>query len=266
MTGPLTPPPSSALEIQDATRGPQPAVTPQAAAEATAPQQEEPATTAVPPPISTYKDAFIALSDLARSGQYDQLIRFAEDRDLMPADRTHPDRLLITVPLVLSYLIVDNIPPAQHALTRLPESLSTSPIPQKLVRLVASAAERRYENIYPRAREVHDVLQSTPISGVDLNAIAGLLLEKYFYAFRRRTFSLISKAFTSIPLPAAQRFLGCSADEVLQTAHEHGWVHNTADNTVSPALTLSGAVGILDAAGAQSTVATLGLIADMELE
>ena len=85
MTGPLTPPPSSALEIQDATRGPQAAVPPPAAAVNTAaPQQGSSTATSVPSStISTYKDAFIALSELATSERYDQLIRFAEDRDLM---------------------------------------------------------------------------------------------------------------------------------------------------------------------------------------
>ena len=71
-------------------------------------------------------------------------------------------------------------PPAQHALTRLAEPLLASPIPQKLLQLVASAAERRYENIYVRAREANEVIQSTPITGVDLHVIAGLLLEKLF--------------------------------------------------------------------------------------
>ena len=131
MTGPLTPPPSSALEIQDAARGPLPAVPPQTAVPPVPQQVTTTLPVAPPSSIGTYKDAFLALSELAMNEQYTELIRLAENHDLMvcptgmhtltllmipvaffiyqPAETSHPDRLLIIVPLVLSYLIVDNM-------------------------------------------------------------------------------------------------------------------------------------------------------------
>ena len=85
----------------------------------------------LPPFLVLMTDAFLALSELAMNEQYTELIRLAENHDLMvcatgmhtltllmipvaffiyqPAETSHPDRLLIIVPLVLSYLIVDNM-------------------------------------------------------------------------------------------------------------------------------------------------------------
>ena len=183
---------------------------------------------------------------------------------------------------------------------------------------MASAAERRYDHIYSRAKEVHDVLKSTPISGADLNGVASFLLEKYFCmvapffalripdtctdTFRRKTFSLISKAFISIPVPVVQQYLGCSVEDVLQSmscrcracrhlsridpvsaAQEHHWSLDASKNILSPVLTSADPSATTDAAGstfhmillchsltfyrlAQSTIATLKQIADMDLE
>lgn len=92
MTGPPTPPPSSATEIEDAARTTLPP--PQAAAPATAepaaaPVPVQPATEQRPPPItsqtaqkSSYELLFPSITELARSGSIRDLIEVAERGDL----------------------------------------------------------------------------------------------------------------------------------------------------------------------------------------
>ena len=111
--------------------------------------------------------------------------------------------------------------------------LANQRVPRAIIDLVASASERKYQNIYARARELHGLLQRGEVPGADLGAVAGVLLEKYIcersiwervefthtthtaVTFRWNTFALISKAFASIPVPVVQQYLGWSANEVL---------------------------------------------------
>lgn len=89
MTGPPTPPLSSAFEIQDAARG---SVPPEATVPAiAAPEpQAQPLPVAPVPPHPTlpqqesrYGLVFPALSDLAANGRYEELVRTAEEIDLI---------------------------------------------------------------------------------------------------------------------------------------------------------------------------------------
>lgn len=88
MTGPPTPPLSSALEIQDAARG---SVPPEAAVPAIAPEPEAQALPVAPVPQhptlpqqeSRYGLVFPALSDLAANGRYEELVQTAEEIDLI---------------------------------------------------------------------------------------------------------------------------------------------------------------------------------------
>ena len=127
-------------------------------------------------------------------------------------------------------------PPAVHALTRLPDILSSTPMPQTLFRLVASVSERKYANIYSRAAEANEAAQRSEVAGDDLKMIISTLLDKFIglsseYSlltspiftvssrqadrFRRKTFSLLSRAYTSIPLQLVQSYLNLSSDQVL---------------------------------------------------
>lgn len=100
MTGPPTPPPSSAIEIQDAQREvsvPPPATTTAPPADevpvaetATPTQADEPIAIEEtnepepppPTPLNTYQLLFPTLADLASKGDYQELIEVAERGDL----------------------------------------------------------------------------------------------------------------------------------------------------------------------------------------
>ncbi|CDO73588.1 hypothetical protein BN946_scf185014.g58 [Trametes cinnabarina] len=172
MTGPPTPPPSSAVEIEDAARtvlpppaaGAPPADTVNATPAATQAVTEE-----IQPPIvsqsaqsTTYELLFRSISDMARSGSLWELVEVAERGDLSGDFQADPSRLLLIAPLVLSYLILDELPPARQVLTRLPDGLLSFPLSQGLFQLLASTSERKYSDIYRRAEELHQyVLRAT---------------------------------------------------------------------------------------------------------
>ncbi|KAJ3541306.1 hypothetical protein NM688_g6107 [Phlebia brevispora] len=244
--------------MQDAARtsATQPQATPVAASvSASAPQTIQPAVpiaSLVAAPVAPAQDvqydlAFSALYELAATGKFADLITTAEDLDLSPADKAHPNRLLIITPLVLSYLVVDDLPPARHALSRLPSPLESLPVSQALAKLVASATERKYANIYPRAEELHRAVQDSVIPGGDLKPIANLLLQQYIETFRRKTFALISKAFTSIPLALVQQYLGCS-EEQARLSNDCKWKDDPTRPSVLLPIPINGDTGALDAA------------------
>lgn len=73
-------------------------------------------------------------------------------------------------------------PPALQAIARLPDVLKTHPLPQASFRLGASISERNYDNVYPRANDLLQVLQNTQIPGADFQVVATGLLTKFIGA------------------------------------------------------------------------------------
>lgn len=62
---------------------------------------------------------------------------------------------------------------------RLPENLKKEQLAQVLLRLCASVSERKYQNVYVRAQEVHAAIQSTTIPNADFATIANGLLSSF---------------------------------------------------------------------------------------
>ena len=103
MSGPLTPPPSSALEIEDAARI---TIVPETVPPTTAPELVPPPTDAPPeipeqpvvqpapipspptPLVSQYRQAFVAIIDLASREKFEELVQVAEPADLS-VSRSH---------------------------------------------------------------------------------------------------------------------------------------------------------------------------------
>lgn len=138
MTGPPTPPPSSATEIQDAARttAPPPALATEPEAPAPAapvPEQAQPAVVSQTAQKTSYELLFPSIVDLARLGRAMDLIQVLERADLSVCTyslhkcQQHPHhlfgqadhdkdftRLLVVAPLVLAYLIEDEMYATSH--------------------------------------------------------------------------------------------------------------------------------------------------------
>ncbi|KAJ7311509.1 COP9 signalosome [Mycena albidolilacea] len=226
-TGPPTPPPTSATEIQDAART---IVPPVPAASTSAP---------APAPQTARQDGFTQIfpeiASFAAEKQYPGLIRLAEAHDIASDSERQLTRLLLTAPLVLAYLISDDLPPARFALTRLPNNLATSPLGKQLYSLLASTSERKYANVYTRAQALVELVGQPDFFDTSLGALLGVMVSAFLESFRTRTFNLLQKAYTSLPLPLAETYLGLSSNEVLAAAERSGWSYDPSTHVLTPA-------------------------------
>ncbi|KAI9065343.1 hypothetical protein FKP32DRAFT_1590526 [Trametes sanguinea] len=271
MTGPPTPPPSSAVEIEDAAR----TVLPPPAAggpptDDPVPAVAQPIADEAQPPIvsqaaqnTVYELLFRSISDLARNGSLQELIEVAERGDLTGDFQTDPTRLLLIAPLVLAYMILDQLPPARHALTRLPEPLASFPLSQGLFQLLASTTERKYSDIYRRADELHQFVLQPAFGNAELSQILAGMIMSFITAFRKKTFDLLSRAYTSIPLPLAQWYLGYSdvqTEEFFNVALSHNWRYDEQSKIFTPSVQPKSSAR--NFTYAQSTLNALNLVAD----
>ncbi|KAJ6525507.1 COP9 signalosome, partial [Mycena vulgaris] len=143
-------------------------------------------------------------------------------------------RFLLTAPLVLAYLTLDDLPPARSALMRLPNNLASSPLGKQLHSLLASTSERKYNNVYSRSQGLVELVGQPDFFDTSLGALLGLMIAHFLDAFRTRTFNLLSKAYTSLALPLAQMYLGLPADAVLAAAENGGWAYDSSTQVLSP--------------------------------
>ncbi|KAJ7749549.1 COP9 signalosome [Mycena maculata] len=225
-TGPPTPPPISATEIQDATRT---VVPPLPAASTSTPVVAAPQA----PRQDMYTQLFPQIASLASEKNFVQLIRAAEGCDISAEER-QPSRFLLTAPLVLAYLTIDDLPPALAALNRLPSPLPSTPLVKQLYALLASTSERKYANVYTRAQGLVELVGKPDFFDTSLGALLGVMVHTFLEEFRNRTFNLLVKAYTSLPLPLAQVYLGLPADEVLSVSANNGWTFDAANQVLTP--------------------------------
>ncbi|KAF8623537.1 hypothetical protein AX15_006313 [Amanita polypyramis BW_CC] len=141
-------------------------------------------------------------------------------------DPNGPSRLFIVAPLVLAYLIIDDIPPARHALLRLPESLLSFPFSVALRNLETACWQRAYEQVYPNAMALNDLFSQAEFFDKDLASVLTHLVVVFIDVFRRRIFLLLLKAYTSVPLSLAELYLGLNEEQVLAVAEREQWQYD----------------------------------------
>jgi len=190
---------------------------------------------------SIVQAAFQDIAGLAIQGRTSELIEKAEVADLYPSVDNQQLRLLIVAPLVLSYLITDNLPPARDALLRLPGALVAHPVPQSLFKLLSSIWERNYELIYRRTHDLLNTVTTPDFFEPQLAAVVQGLSDAFLASFRQRMMKLINKAYTSIPLPLAQSYLGLSREEVLNASQQANWTYDNNQDILTPAPSSLGA-------------------------
>ncbi|KAF8503796.1 COP9 signalosome [Russula emetica] len=188
----------------------------------------------VPSSSSSYVELFAQIAALQAKGDYYGLIQTAERADLAVASDNHPTRLLITLPLVLSCLIVNDIPSAKFALLRLPDAVASLPLARATLNLFASVSERRYEHIYSRGEALFNLAQQGDFSHTEVAGVFTSLVTAFIESFRQRTVVLLSKAYTTIPFAIAQAYLGLPAEELLSLASEKGWHFDAATHVMTP--------------------------------
>ncbi|KAG6851289.1 hypothetical protein H0H93_011725 [Arthromyces matolae] len=211
VNGPPTPPPTTETEIQDEARNSAENI------QSVASDSISSTTT----PQDAFQAVFPTIIDLASQSNFHGLIRAAESAciqsDLDSSRRL--TRLLVLGPLVLAYLIVDDLPPARFALTQLPTVLAATPLSNTLFDLLVSTWDRKHANVYARAQKLTDVVQHPNFFDKQL----AIVLSE---SFRRRTVILLSNAYASLPLPLAQMYLGMGRDELLAGMYGQLYFHD----------------------------------------
>ncbi|KAJ7685587.1 hypothetical protein DFH06DRAFT_1158916 [Mycena polygramma] len=265
IAGPPTPPPTSATEIQDATRTIVPPL-PAASTSTSTPAAPASAPAQAPPAAQTRQDDFSRIfpqiASLASEKKFSQLARFAEENDIASDSERQTTRLLLTAPLVLAYLVLDDLPPARCALLRLPNSLASTPLGKQLFSLLASTSERKYANVYTRSQTLVEHVGQPDFFDTGLGALLGVMIGDFLDAFRQRTFNLLQKAYTSLPVPLAEMYLGLPTNEVLAAAERGGWSFDAATQVLIPAQKSTAGPNSNAFARPISSLATFDFVAD----
>ncbi|KAF9013946.1 hypothetical protein BDQ17DRAFT_1222078, partial [Cyathus striatus] len=217
---PPTPPPTTAVELQDEARS---TVSASASAQPTS-------SDLVQDPI---QQKFPVISDFAMNGNFQQLTQLAEEVDLNASGERQVKRLLITAPLVLGYLILDEIPLARYALERLPEHLASHPLSQGLYELVMCVKHRQHTKMYLRTQSMINSTARDDFFDKNLAMIVVNMIANFIDRFRQKTFMLLSKAYISLPTPLASIYLGMPVDKVIAAAHANQWSYDSSANALT---------------------------------
>ncbi|KII88141.1 hypothetical protein PLICRDRAFT_41266 [Plicaturopsis crispa FD-325 SS-3] len=275
--GPPTPPPTTAAEMLDDVRtsalestdtaatppsgsGPTPADT---TAPTSIPSAPAPATPATPQQFTTiYHRVFPTLARFAEEGNIKGLIFCAEEADQNGEHERQLPRLLLTAPLVLAYLIEDTPSYARYALTRLSDFLTSNPLPQALMQLVAATWERKHERVYQRAATLCALTARPDFLDPQLGALIVGMTELFVVSFRRRTFATLSKAYTSLPISLAGTYLGLTPDETVAEFTKGNWAYDSSAQVLTPPADALTATRFDGRVSGSSSLATFHAVAD----
>ncbi|KAL0946812.1 hypothetical protein HGRIS_012981 [Hohenbuehelia grisea] len=227
--GPPTPPPTTAVEIEDAAKADQVAVQPKVETSSVA------ALAIVPPRQDVYQVAFPAIVDLALRHSFKDLIQLAEGKDLNGDGDAHPTRFLISVPLVIAYLIVDDLAPARYVLARLPDALASHRLAKSLHALYLATKDRKHAQVYSLIGKLSTYASQPDFIEPKLGSLITTMLGTLSESFRQQTFALLGRAYTAIPLTLAQEYLGMSETQLIDVAEKSAWSYDITTQVFSPA-------------------------------
>ncbi|KAF8892433.1 hypothetical protein BD779DRAFT_1509060 [Infundibulicybe gibba] len=226
--GPPTPPPTSAKELQDEARVRNNTGNPlgSQASSSLNPTQSRP---------DAYQYTFSTIKSLAAQQNFQDLVDVAEKTDInSDSIDQQSTRLLNTTPLVLAYLIMDDLPSARFALLRLPDKLASLPLSKALSNLLASAWERKHSHVYVKAEILFNMASQSDFPDAKFGSLIAEMVTVFVESFRSRTFLLLSKAYTSLPLSLGQTYLGMPADQLILAAERNNWLYDPSTQILSP--------------------------------
>ncbi|KAG8863153.1 hypothetical protein FRB96_009335 [Tulasnella sp. 330] len=208
---------------------------------------EEPSVVA--PSLPTTADApqqhiirlnFPEIAALAQHERWLEVVCACENLEIAVPTSNDKSRLLVTAPMVLAYLILDEIPPAYFALKRLPAGLIESPLPQALFALLASVSERKYLSVYTRLSAVVAIAQNSTIVDVELGLLLVAMAASFKTVFQKRTIELLSRAYAAIPASQATAMLNMPVEVITSTVTS--WTLDTTQGTFVPSVVLQPSV------------------------
>lgn len=85
---------------------------------------------------------------------------------------------------MFAVLIYTSRSAARHVLTRLPDSLAAYPLSQGLFQLLASTHERKYQDVYRRAEDLHQYVSQPAFSEAELGQIMAGMATSFIGQYR----------------------------------------------------------------------------------
>ncbi|KAG9015283.1 hypothetical protein FRB93_012982 [Tulasnella sp. JGI-2019a] len=175
---------------------------------------------------------FPEIAALAQHERYPEVVAACENLEIAVPNSNDLARLLLTVPLVIAYLILDDIPPAYFALKRLPPGLIETPLPQALFSLLASVSERKYPSVYTRLSSVVTLAQNGSAVDAELGILIVSMATTFKTIFQNRTIELLSRAYAAIPASQATVMLNMPKDAIISTVSS--WTFDATKGTFLP--------------------------------
>jgi len=225
VNGPPTPPATTPAELQDEART-------NPSNPATARHSSQSAPQSRP---EQYQSILLLIGDAISANDFSRLARIAEEADIHAGSDRQQSRLLIVAPLVLGLLVLDQLSPARYALSRLPDNLVSLPLPRALADLVTATTNREHSKVYHQAGALLNLVGQPEFLDRDLASIIANLVPAFIDSFRSRTFTLLSKAYTSLSLSLAGTYLALTAEQIITAAEKNGWSYNPPTQILSPA-------------------------------
>ncbi|KZS89992.1 hypothetical protein SISNIDRAFT_215916 [Sistotremastrum niveocremeum HHB9708] len=183
--------------------------------------------------IPQFQNLLPIFKDYLEKNQIAELVSSAEDSDLKLSSDGDTSRLIITSTLVLGYLILNEIPPARHAIQRLPRALSSHPLVKHLSSLQRAVEDMKYRSIYSRASDLAGDITGGALEDEQFGSLVNGLTIKFINEFRERTLDLLGKSYSLVPVALGEMYLGMPLDEFAPIAQGKGWTVN-ARETLSP--------------------------------
>jgi len=224
VNGPPTPPATTPAELQDE-------------AKASSSIADTPAPPSAPNAQHIpefFQTVIPQMAEAIAKQDYQRLVDIAERTDRNTPNDRHPSRLLIVAPLVLGHLVLDDLTPARFALLRLPDNLASLPLSRAIMTLATSAMNREHATVYEQAATLNNLVSQPDFMDKDLGSAISHLLSAFIAQFRERTFALLSKAYTSLPLSLACTYLDLPADQIVNLAQTHYWSYDPSTQILSP--------------------------------
>ncbi|TEB36443.1 hypothetical protein FA13DRAFT_1787883 [Coprinellus micaceus] len=182
----------------------------------------------------SYQLRFPTVVDAVSRSDYDAVTQIAEEIDLNAVSDRQNSRLLAIAPLVLVYLIQNQTPPARYALARLSESHAAHPLINLLTSLLAFTTTRDHRQVYGTGEKIVDLVSQADFFHQEFGLVLTKLTTVFIEQFRRRTFELISKAYSSLPRSLAEKYLGASGEAIVAEAAKNGWEYDSGAQLLKP--------------------------------
>ncbi|KAK7467501.1 hypothetical protein VKT23_004555 [Stygiomarasmius scandens] len=242
MVGPPTPPPTTEAEIQDEARMQASAGDENSSGMAT----DQPEPNAVEPPQSSsqpqtqeepqqdpYQLIFPEIANLVAQKEFKRAADIAETTDINNEGIQH-SRILIITPIILAYLVSDELALGRLVIKRLPPVFLSHPLVQGLGRLLQAVSARDYPNVYVRTQTLVTLTEQPDFPDQTLAGVIKTMTEAFLESFRHRTFILLSRTYTSISLPLAQTYFGLPTERLLEVATANNWTYNASSQILTP--------------------------------